>query len=94
MSSPPFEQVLVYEYQLRKSMMKGLNEGKRLESALELAMADLVLKEHYFVMPCALSAVGQASSCQAKGRERSRSRGRQGGLGQKGLGKGKGKGVE
>ena len=88
-SSPAFDLVIAYEFQLRKNVMKLLNAGGKLVSALEKSMADMVIKERYFVTPSALRAMMPPPPPPVwGGRERSRSRGRRGG----GKGKGKGKG--
>ena len=89
-SAPSFELVLSYDFQLRKSMMQGMNAGKTLVSAMEAAMTDLVLKERYFVTPCALSLSlppPPPTAAFHRGRSRSRERGQR----PKGAGKGKGK---
>ncbi|CAE7216749.1 unnamed protein product [Symbiodinium natans] len=72
-SSPSFDLVVAYEYQLRKHVTKLLNAGQTLVAALETSMADPVLKERYFVTPSAFRLAELATVGNSR-RERSRSR--------------------
>ena len=57
MSTPPWELVLAYDYQIRRGMVRLINEGLSIATALDHAMKDAVIKERYFVTPCALTSV-------------------------------------
>ena len=56
-SSPPFSYVLAYDHQMRKEMVKQMNEGEDLVAALERARKDVNIKERYFITPASMSAL-------------------------------------
>ena len=58
-ATPSLELVLNYEYQVRKLMVRAMNEGKAINEALEDAMKDTTTKERYFLTPAALEAVSE-----------------------------------
>eukprot|EP00435_Cladocopium_sp_Y103_P029829 s306_g7.t1 len=101
-ATPSLDLVLSYEYQIRKLMVKYVNDGVEMVKALEDAMGDPTVKERYFLTPAALDA-----AVSHRDKEKSRSprreywgedgRFRKGGGGgsqpsRKGGGKGKNKG--
>ena len=96
-SSPSFDLVLSYEYQLRKAMTKAMNEGAPMVRALEDAMKDTTVKERYFLTPAALGAAsshGHQPGIRMKSRSPRRdgsgdARGSSWGYRPKGKGKGK-----
>ena len=76
-ASPAFDLVLSYDFQLRKNVMKPMNAGLKLTSALEQAVADVEIKERFFITPCALRGHLPADvpvPALGQGRHRSRSR--------------------
>eukprot|EP00438_Fugacium_kawagutii_P021416 Skav230574 [mRNA] locus=scaffold971:156334:157617:- [translate_table: standard] len=94
-SSPGLALVLTYEYQVRKYMMKKVNDGMTMVDAMEEAMKDTTTKERYFLTPAALGAVSRAERPKSRSPRRDeddyrRDRGRD--KGRKGSGKSKGKG--
>ena len=66
-SSPSLKLVLSYEHQIRKEMVKRINEGVKVQEALLAARKDVNIKERYFLTPAAMNAL------TAQKRERSRS---------------------
>eukprot|EP00435_Cladocopium_sp_Y103_P060309 s382_g22.t1 len=50
-SSPSLELVLSYEFQVRKQMVRLMNENHEMTEALDLAMRDTTVKERYFLTP-------------------------------------------
>ena len=59
-STPAFSLILHYEHQVRKEMVRLLNEGNSLHTALEEARKDGVVKERFFLTPAAMSALANA----------------------------------
>lgn len=57
-SSPDFGLVLAYDYQMRRSVTKQVNEGVAMAAALKIAMGDTVIKERYFITPNVFNQVG------------------------------------
>ena len=100
-STPSLDLVLSYEYQVRKQMVKLMNENTEMVEALELAMKDTTVKERYFLTPAALDAAtergeGGGRKSRSPRRELSWDRGGYGsfrsGKGKRSGGKSKGKG--
>ena len=56
-SSPPFAYVLGYDHQMRKEMVKLMNEGVEMVAALEKARKDVNVKERYCITPSSMSAL-------------------------------------
>lgn len=50
-SSPALETVMSYDFQMRRHMVRMVNEGENLAEAIARVMADATLKERYFVTP-------------------------------------------
>ena len=97
-ATPSLELVLNYEYQVRKLMVRAMNEGKPITEALEEAMRDTTTKERYFLTPAALEAVTERDDKHKSRSPRRESWGGGGswknnnrGKGAKGQGKNKGK---
>ena len=101
-ASPEFDLVLSYDFQIRRQMVKLVNEGAVLAEALKEAMTDTTIKERYFLTPNVYSQVANPSSSARSEHPRSRSpHGKSTwqpdyyetpkGKGKKGKGKGKGK---
>ena len=90
-SSPSLELVLSYEFQIRKQMVKLMNEGEPMKDALENAMKDGAVKERFFLTPAAYSALTAMGGRKEKSRSPRRDRW-QGGYGQHASGSGSGKG--
>ena len=55
-SSPSLKLALSYEHQIRKEMIKKVNEGTKLQEALLTARKDVNIKERYFLTPAAMNA--------------------------------------
>ena len=55
-ATPSLELVLSYEFQVRKLMVKYMNDGVDMVRALKEAMKDSTTKERYFLTPAALDA--------------------------------------
>ena len=101
-SSPTLDLVLTYDYQVRKLMVKLMNDGVEMSRALEQAMGDTTVKERFFLTPAALDAAAQSArdpgrKSRSPRREHSREEGWYGGSnrsskGWKKGGKGKSKG--
>ena len=99
-SSPSWQQILIYEYQIRKKAFERVSSlGETFSEALRRSWADPIIKERYLTTPMALSSVStkrQAfNNSQQSGSNRSSpyAKGnKKGGKGKKGGGKGKGKG--
>ena len=78
-ASPDFELLLAYDYQVRRHMVKQVNEGHAMVEALQPAMKDTTIKERYFLTPNVYSQVaaqwnhGGDSGYAAGERGRSRS---------------------
>ena len=66
-SSPAFSLILHYEHQVRKEMVRLLNEGNPLHTALEEARKDGVVKERFFLTPAAMSALANAQKNEDNG---------------------------
>ena len=56
-AEPSLSLVLSYDYQVRKQMVRLMNEGTAMDEALEAAMKDSTVKERYFLTPATLEAV-------------------------------------
>ncbi len=67
-SSPSLELVLSYEFQIRKQMVKLMNEGEVMREALDQAMKDGVVKERFFLTPAAYSALTAMGGRKEKSR--------------------------
>ena len=63
-ATPEFDLMLSYDYQVRRQMVKLINEGATMVDALKEAMTDTVIKERYFLTPNVYSQVSSASSTQ------------------------------
>lgn len=74
-SAPSMELVLSYEFQIRKQMVKLMNEGETMREALDQAMKDGVVKERFFLTPAAYSALTQMGGKKEKSRSPRRDRG-------------------
>eukprot|EP00434_Breviolum_minutum_P036054 symbB.v1.2.031930.t2/scaffold3763.1/size50786/1 len=90
-SSPSLELVLSYEFQIRKQMVKLMNEGEVMREALDQAMKDGVVKERFFLTPAAYSAITAMGGRKEKSRSPRRDRW-QGGQSFQSSGSGGGKG--
>lgn len=73
-SAPSLELVLSYDFQVRKKMVKMMNEGMDLVAALDGAMQDGTVKERYFLTPAAMNAAASRAPSPPKGNLRLRSR--------------------
>ena len=56
-AAPDFELVLAYDFQIRRQMVKLMNEGSSMKLALKDAMSDTTIKERYFLTPNVYSQV-------------------------------------
>ena len=59
-AKPSFELVLSYEHQIRRNMVKLMNQGESMVEALKTTMTDMIVKERYFLTPNVASALIQA----------------------------------
>eukprot|EP00438_Fugacium_kawagutii_P023532 Skav200887 [mRNA] locus=scaffold1581:40043:56652:+ [translate_table: standard] len=59
LSSPSFQLVLNYEFQIRKKATQDMNRGMDMVTALDNACKDPVTKERYFLTPAAMAAAAQ-----------------------------------
>ncbi len=71
LAQPSWDILLSYEYQIRKKMVRQMNEGIEMVAALEAARNDINIKENYFLTPAsfaAMSGSGRAGdrSCSPK----------------------------
>ena len=91
-ATPSLELVLSYEFQVRKLMVKYMNEGTEMVQALEDAMKDPTIKERYFLTPAALDAAmsGRDQGRKSRSPRRERSREESYPRGSQSFGKGKG----
>ena len=64
------DQVLAYELQMRKEMVRNLPLGKSFKEALTEAMDNSVIKGRHFVTPLSVSAVARAEFASDKGASR------------------------
>lgn len=62
LSSPALETVMSYDFQMRRHMVRLTNEGENLVDALAKVMADVTLKERYFVTPNVMVIAAPPSS--------------------------------
>eukprot|EP00435_Cladocopium_sp_Y103_P022488 s1708_g5.t1 len=62
LSSPALETVMSYDFQMRRHMVRLVNEGENLVEALTKVMADATLKERYFVTPNVMFMAAPPSS--------------------------------
>ena len=60
-ASPDFDLMLSYDYQIRRNMVKLMNEGVPMVLALKESMADTTLKERFFLTPNVYSQVATSS---------------------------------
>eukprot|EP00438_Fugacium_kawagutii_P025748 Skav221044 [mRNA] locus=scaffold1448:253014:254372:+ [translate_table: standard] len=72
-ASPELETVLNYDYQLRRQLVKLVNEGKTMIQALKDVVVDPALKERHFVTPHVMSLMSSSTSGRKPWQERSRS---------------------
>ena len=73
-ATPDFDLMLSYDYQIRRQMVKLVNEGATMEEALKEAMTDTTIKERHFLTPNVYSQVTSTTSSRSDGfRQRSRS---------------------
>ena len=56
-ASPDFDLMLSYDFQVRRAMVKLVNEGRLMHEALKEAMTDTTIKERYFLTPNVYSQV-------------------------------------
>ena len=101
---PAWQQILHYDFQVRKEQAKNISKGMGFKEALTAACADYTLRERHFITPMALSAIPSGTRRQRSRTPRRQSspgsssglnsKGSKGGKGKKGpkSGKGKGKG--
>ena len=61
-ASPDFDLMLSYDFQIRRQMVKLVNEGTNIGEALKEAMTDTTIKERYFLTPNVYSQVTHSSS--------------------------------
>ncbi|CAE7264418.1 Abcg1 [Symbiodinium natans] len=66
LSSPSWDLVLAYDYQIRRGMVRLINEGSSFATALDSAMRDTVIKERYFVTPCALASISTSPPTRSR----------------------------
>ena len=90
-ASPDFDLMLSYDFQVRRQMVKLVNEGATMIEALREAMADTTIKERYFLTPNVYPQVSGIASSSRGDYNRSRSPTWTKGKCKKGKGKGKGK---
>ena len=86
-ATPDFDLMLAYDYQVRRQMVKLVNEGATMAEALKEAMADTTIKERHFLTPNVYSQVSSTASSRSEGfRQRSRSQHGAGGHGMRSVG--------
>ena len=100
-ASPDFDLMLSYDFQVRRAMVKLVNEGRLMHEALKEAMTDTTIKERYFLTPNVYSQVAAGRTPPWRSRSPAMERAWQGdrgrdlergkGKGRKGGGKGRGK---
>lgn len=73
-ATPELETVLNYDFQLRRQMVKQINEGSTMIEALEAIRADPGLKERHFVTPHVMSMMAGPSTARQRWRDKERSR--------------------
>ena len=61
-ATPEFDLMLAYDYQIRRQMVKLVNEGTSMSDALKEAMTDTTIKERHFLTPNVYSQVSNPSS--------------------------------
>ena len=72
-AAPSFQQILHYEYQVRKEQAKLIAKGSSFKDALVAACADYALRERHFVTPMAVSAISSRPAADSRQGPRSRS---------------------
>ena len=73
-ATPDFDLMLAYDYQVRRQVVKLVNDGATMAEALKEAMADTTIKERHFLTPNVYSQVSSTASSRSEGfRQRSRS---------------------
>ena len=72
-ASPDFDLMLSYDFQIRRQMVKLINEGATMVEALKEAMTDTTIKERYFLTPNVYSQVSSNSGTSRGDYTRSRS---------------------
>lgn len=70
-ATPEFDLVLSYDFQIRRHMVKMVNEGRLMHEALRESMLDTTIKERYFLTPNVYSQVAVSHSRQDHWRSRS-----------------------
>lgn len=73
-ATPELETVLNYDFQLRRQMVKLINEGSTMIDALEAVRADPGLKERHFVTPHVMTMMASSSTARERWRNKERSR--------------------
>ena len=72
-ATPEFDLMLSYDYQIRRQMVKLVNEGATMAEALKEAMTDTTIKERHFLTPNVYSQVSSTASASRGDYQRSRS---------------------
>ena len=72
-ATPDFDLMLSYDYQVRRQMVKLVNEGATMAEGLKEAMTDTTIKERHFLTPNVYSQVTSTAS-SARGGDYQRSR--------------------
>ena len=65
-SSPSLKLVLSYEHQVRKEMIKKVNNGSKFQDALLSARKDVNIKERFFLTPAAMNALTSMKSDRSR----------------------------
>ncbi len=89
---PSWAQLLVYEYQIRRTAFQLMENGSTFKDALKQSYKDAVTKERYFTTPIALSSSQKrpiAFNNLDEGAAKKKGKAKGGGRGNKGKGKGK-----
>lgn len=90
-SSPSLKLVLSYEHQVRKEMVKKINDGVKVQDALLASRKDVNIKERYFLTPAAMNALTAHKKDRSRSPRADRRAGDKGWNPSRNKGKGKGK---
>ena len=80
-ATPELGTVMAYDFQMRRQMVRQVNEGKTMVEALKAVMEDPALKERHFITPNVMAMMNPPSSSYktGPGKEAARSRSPPGG---------------
>ena len=67
-AQPSWDILLSYEYQVRKKMVKQMNDGVNMVAALDAAVKDINIKENYFLTPASFAAMSSPHHAEDRSR--------------------------